>query len=82
MIEAAAQRDEFKAVLAIQMARTYSEAMGVLSNLGTGGGSDRRVVALGSAAARLLKAYAMQAVPSAASWGRADMIDPHVLDAS
>lgn len=42
------------------MACTHSAAMVVLSSLGGGGGSDRRVAALGSAAARLLKAFAIQ----------------------
>jgi hypothetical protein len=60
MIEAAAPRDEIEGALAVQMACTHSAAMVVLSSLGAGGGSDRRVAALASAAARLLKAYAMQ----------------------
>jgi hypothetical protein len=60
MIEAFAPRDEIEGALAIQMACTHSAAMVVLSSLGAGGGSDRRVAALGSAAGRLLKAYAMQ----------------------
>jgi hypothetical protein len=60
MIEAAAPRDEIEGALAVQMACTHSATMVVLSSLGAGGGSDRRVAALGSAAGRLLKAYAMQ----------------------
>jgi hypothetical protein len=60
MIEAAAPKDEIEAALAVQMACTHSAAMAVLARLGGGGGSDRRVAALASAAARLLKAYAMQ----------------------
>jgi 3-phosphoglycerate kinase len=60
MIEAAAPKDEIEGALAIQMACTHSAAMVVLSSLGAGGGNDRRVTALGSAAGRLLKAYAMQ----------------------
>ena len=60
MIEAAAPKDEIEGALAIQMACTHSAAMVVLARLGGGGGSERRVAALGSAAARLLKAYAMQ----------------------
>ena len=60
MIEAAAPRDEIEGALAVQMACTHSAAMVVLSSLGGGGGSDRRVTALASAAARLLRAYAIQ----------------------
>ena len=60
MIEAAAPKNEIEGALAIQMACTHSAAMVVLSSLGAGGGSERRTSALASAAARLLKAYAMQ----------------------
>jgi hypothetical protein len=42
------------------MAATHSAAMAVLARLGGGHGSERRVAALGSAAARLLKAYSTQ----------------------
>jgi hypothetical protein len=60
MIEAAAPRDEIEGALAVQMACTHTAAMAVLARLGGGHGSERRVGALGSAAARLLKAYAAQ----------------------
>ena len=60
MIEAAAPRDEMEAALAIQMACTHAAAMSVLARLGGGHGSERRVIALGSAAARLLRAYSAQ----------------------
>jgi hypothetical protein len=60
MIEAAAPRDEIEAALAIQMACTHAAAMSVLARFGGGGGTERRVVALGSAAARLLRAYSAQ----------------------
>jgi hypothetical protein len=60
MIEAAAPKDEMEAALAIQMACTHAAAMSVLARFGSGGGTERRVVALGSAAARLLKAYSAQ----------------------
>jgi hypothetical protein len=60
MVEAAAPRDEIEAALAVQMACTHTAAMAVLARLGGGHGSERRVAALGSAAARLLKAYASQ----------------------
>ena len=60
MIEAAAPKDEIEGALAIRMACTHWAAMVVLSSLGGGGGSERRTPALGSAAARILKAYAKQ----------------------
>jgi hypothetical protein len=60
MIEAFAPKDEIEAALAVQMAATHSAAMTVLARLGGGGGSERRVAALGSAAARLLRAYTHQ----------------------
>jgi hypothetical protein len=60
MIEAAAPRDELEGALAVQMACTHSAAMSVLARLGGGHGTERRVVALGSAAARLLRAYSAQ----------------------
>jgi hypothetical protein len=42
------------------LACTHTAAMAVLARFGGGGGTERRVAALGSAAARLLKAYATQ----------------------
>jgi hypothetical protein len=42
------------------MACTHTAAMAVLARLGGGHGSERRVAALGSAAARLLRAYSIQ----------------------
>jgi hypothetical protein len=57
IIEAAAPRDEIEAALAVQMAATHSAAMTVLERLGGSHGGERRVAALGSAAARLLRAY-------------------------
>ncbi len=60
MIEAAAPKDEIEGALAVQMACTHSAVMAVLARLGGGGGSERRVVALGSTAARLLRAYSTQ----------------------
>lgn len=60
LIEAAAPKDEIEGALAIQMACTHTAAMAVLAKLGGGHGSERRVAALGSAAARLLRAYATQ----------------------
>jgi hypothetical protein len=60
LIEAARPRDEVEGALAVQMAATHSAAMAVLARFGGGGGSERRVAALGSAAARLLRAFAAQ----------------------
>lgn len=60
MIEAAAPRDEIAGALAVQMACTHTAAMAVLATLGGAGGTERRVVALASAAARLLGAYSNQ----------------------
>jgi hypothetical protein len=60
MIEAAAPKDEIEGALAIQMACTHTAAMAVLARLGGGEGNAQRVAAFGSAAARLLRAYATQ----------------------
>jgi hypothetical protein len=60
MIEAVSPKDEIESALAVQMASTHAAAMAVLARLGGGHGSERRVAALGSAAARLLRAYATQ----------------------
>jgi hypothetical protein len=60
MIEAATPRDEIEAALAVQMACTHTTAMAVLAKLDAAFVTERRVAAFGSAAARLLRAYAMQ----------------------
>jgi hypothetical protein len=60
LIEAAEPRDEIEGALAVQLACTHSAAMVVLARLGPGHGSEKRVAALGSAAARLLTAYVKQ----------------------
>jgi hypothetical protein len=60
MIEAAAPRDELEGALAVQMACTHTAAMSVLAKMDSGFGTERRTAALGSTAARLMKAYAMQ----------------------
>jgi hypothetical protein len=60
MIEAAAPKNEIEGALAVQMACTHAAAMAVLGKLESAFGSDRRIAAVGSAAARLLRAYAMQ----------------------
>ena len=58
-IEGAKPRDEIECALVIQMARTHSAAMAVLTRLG-GAAGERTVAAMASAAARLLRAYAAQ----------------------
>jgi hypothetical protein len=60
MIEAAAPQNEIEGAIAIQMACTHAATMSVLARFGAGGGSERRAVALASAAARLMRAYAAQ----------------------
>jgi hypothetical protein len=60
MIAAAAPRDEIEAALAIQMACTHTAARSILSKLDSGLATERRIAAFGSAAARLIKTYAMQ----------------------
>jgi hypothetical protein len=60
MIEAAAPQNEIEGAIAVQMACTHAAAMSVLARFGAGGGSERRAVALASAAARLMRAYAAQ----------------------
>jgi hypothetical protein len=59
-IESAKPRDEVECALVIQMVCTHSAAMAVLGRLGGGHGSDRRIAAISSAAAKLLRAYATQ----------------------
>jgi hypothetical protein len=60
MIEAAAPKDEIEGALAVQLACTHTAAMAILGKLDSGFGTDRRIAAFGSAAARLLRAYAIQ----------------------
>lgn len=60
MIEAAEPKDEVEAALAVQMACTHTAAMAVLARLGGGGGSERRLTSVASAASRLLRAYTEQ----------------------
>jgi hypothetical protein len=60
MIEAAAPKDEIEAALAIQMSCTHAAAMSLLARLDAPFVSERRVAAFGSAASRLLRAFAMQ----------------------
>ncbi len=60
MIEAAAPKDEIAGALAVQMACTHTAAMAILANLDGRLGTERRIATFASAAARLLRAYAMQ----------------------
>jgi len=60
MVEAAAPRDEVEAALAIQLACTHTAAMAILSKLDSGFGTERRIAAFGSTAARLMKVFTMQ----------------------
>ena len=60
LIEAAAPRNEIEGALAVQMACTHAAAMSVIARFRGGGGSEHRVGALATAAARLLRAYSVQ----------------------
>jgi hypothetical protein len=60
MIEAAAPRDEIEGALAVQLACTHTTAMAVLAKFDVGFATERRTAAFGSAASRLLRAFAMQ----------------------
>ena len=60
MIEAAAPKDEIEGALAVQMACTRTAAMAVLAKLDVAFATEQRVAAFGSAAARLMRAYATQ----------------------
>jgi hypothetical protein len=60
LIEGAAPRNEIEGALAVQMACAHAATMSVLARFRGGGGSERRVVALATAAARLMRAYSVQ----------------------
>ncbi len=60
LIEAASPKDEKEGALAVQMACTHTVAMAILALIAGGHTTERRVVAFASAAAKLLRAYAMQ----------------------
>ena len=60
MIEAVAPKDEIEGALAVQMACTHTAAMAVLAKLDVAFATERQVAAFGSAAARLMRAYATQ----------------------
>jgi hypothetical protein len=59
-IEGAKPRDEIECALVIQMACSHSAAMAVTSRIGGGHGGDRHVAMMASAAAKLMRAFAMQ----------------------
>jgi hypothetical protein len=60
MIEAAAPKDEIEGALAVQMSCTHAAAMAILGKLDSGFGTERRIALFASAAARLMKTFAMQ----------------------
>ena len=60
MIEAAAPKDEIEGALAVQMACTHIAAMAVLAKLDVAFASEQSSCGLGSAAARLMRAFATQ----------------------
>ena len=60
MIEAAAPKDEIEGAVAVQMSCTHAAAMAILGKLDSGFGTERRIAAFASAAARLMKTFAMQ----------------------
>jgi hypothetical protein len=53
-------KDEIEGALAVQMACTHTAAMAVLAKLEGAFTSEQRVIAFGSAAARLMRAFATQ----------------------
>jgi hypothetical protein len=60
MVEAAAPRDEIEGALAVQLSCTHAAAMAILAKLDAAFVTERRAAAFGSAASRLLRAFAMQ----------------------
>jgi hypothetical protein len=60
LVEGAAPTNEIEGALAIQMACTHAAAISVLTRFRGAGGTEKRVAALASAAARLLRAYSSQ----------------------
>ncbi len=59
-VENAKPQTELEAALVVQMASTHAAAMAVLSRIGGGHGGDRHVAMMATAAAKLLRAYALQ----------------------
>jgi hypothetical protein len=60
LISAVAPKDEIEAALAVQMSCTHAVSMAILSKLDSGFGTERRIFAFASAAARLMKTFTMQ----------------------
>jgi hypothetical protein len=60
LIENAKPRNEVECALVIQIACTHSAAMAVTSRIAGGHGGDRHVAMMASAAAKLMRAFAMQ----------------------
>ncbi len=60
MIEAVAPKDEIEGALAVQMSCTHAASMAILGKLDSGFGGERRIAAFASAAARLMRTFAMQ----------------------
>ena len=60
IIAAFAPRNEAEAALALQAACTHMVAMVMMARIGGGHGGDRRLPALASAAAKLMRAHCMQ----------------------
>jgi hypothetical protein len=60
LLVGAADEDEIEGAVAIQLACSYTAAMAVLAKLDVAFATERRVASFGSAAARLLRAYATQ----------------------
>ena len=60
MISAAAPKDEIEGALAVQMSCTHAAAMAILGKLDSGFGTERRIAIFASAAARLMRTFAMQ----------------------
>jgi hypothetical protein len=59
MIVAVAPKDEIEAALAVQMSCTHAASMAILGKLDSGFGTERRIATFASAAARLMRAFAM-----------------------
>jgi hypothetical protein len=60
VIQAAAPQNEIEATLATQLAATHAAAMNVLGRVGSAHGGARNVALYSTAAAKLLRAYAIQ----------------------
>ena len=60
LIEAGKPQDEVEGALIVQMACTHAAAMAVLGRVGGAHGGDRHVAMMATAAARLLRSFAIQ----------------------